>query len=132
MTPDVAIKAVLEPIDGLRSKVYPVDALKDAAPPFVFYVQHEEDESDDLDGQTGLQSASFEIHCVAKSYASLVAVAAAVRTALGNMQGKTFEDLLIERAKVRQSSPDLNEREVHLLRRVYTLQLDYQGGTKNE
>ncbi len=128
MTPENAIVTVLEPIDGLRHKVYPVDALKNATAPFVFYVQREEDAAETLEGCTDLQTATFEIHCVAKSYAALVALAGAVRTALRDMQGKTYGGLLIERAKVRQASPDLNEREVKLLRRVYTLQLDYQGG----
>ena len=128
MTPEQAILAVLEPIAGLKDKVYPVDALKNAATPFVFYVQREEDETEDLDGQTGLQTVTFEVHCVAGSYAALVSLAGSVRSALRDMQGQTYGGLLIERARVRQASPDLNEREVKLLRRVYTLQLDYQGG----
>lgn len=128
MTPDKAIKTVLEPIDGLQSKVYPVEALKNATAPFVFYIQKDEDETEDLDGLTGLQTATFEIHCVAKTYAGLVALSGSVRSALRGMQGNTYDGLLIERAKVRQTSPDLNEREVKLMRRVYTLQLDYQGG----
>ncbi len=128
MTPEKAFLTALEPIDSLKSKVYPVNALKNAPPPFVFYAQKEEDGVDDLEGQTGLQTATFEIHCVAKSYAALVAVCGSVRSALQGMQGKIFGDLLIERVKVRQASPDLHEREVNLMRRVYTLQLDYQGG----
>ena len=131
MTPDKAIKTVLEPIAGLRDKVYPVDALKNATAPFVFYVQREDEEADDLDGGTGLQAAAFEIHCVAKSYAALVSLAGAVRSALRSMQGRTFEGLLIEQVKVQLASPDLIEREVKLLRRVYALQLNYQGGTEN-
>lgn len=132
MTPDKAIKTVLEPIAGLQSKVYPVDALKNATAPFVFYVQKEEDGVEDLDGTTDLQTATYEIHCVAKSYAALVALCKSVKSALQNMQGNTYAGLLIERAKVRQTSPDLNEREVKLMRRVYTLHLDYQGGNDNE
>ena len=132
MTPENAFLTVLEPIDGLKSKVYPVSALKNATAPFVFYVQRESDEGDDLDGQTGLQTATFELHCVAKYYAALVSLCGEIRSALQGMQGKTFGDLLIERVKVRQTSPDLYEREVKLLRRAYAFQLDYQGGVHNE
>lgn len=130
MTPEEVILTVLEPIAGLRGKVFPMEALKNATVPFVFYRQMEGDEEDTLDGQTGLQTATFEIHCVAKSYAALVSLAGAVRLALQKMQGHTYDGLLIERAKVRQASPDLYEREVNMMRRVYTLQLDYQGGNE--
>lgn len=130
MTPEEAILTVLEPIAGLQGKVYPMEALKNATVPFVFYRQTAGDEEDDLDGLTGLQTATFEIHCVAKSYAALVSLAGSVRMALQGMQGRTYEGLLIERAKVRQASPDLHEREVNMMRRAYALQLDYQGGNE--
>ncbi len=130
MSPEEAILTVLEPIAGLRGKVYPMEALKNATVPFVFYRQTAGDEEDDLEGQTGLQTATFEIHGVAKSYAALVSLAGSVRLALQGMQGCTYEGLLIERAKVQQASPDLYEREVSMMRRAYTLQLDYQGGNE--
>ena len=132
MTPENVILTVLEPIAGLKGKVYPVEALKNATAPFVFYRQTADEEDDDLDGLNGLCSTTFEIHCVARSDAALVSLSGAVRLALQRIQGLSFDGLLVERAKVRQASPDLNEREVNLMRRVYTLQLDYQGGNDNE
>lgn len=128
MTPENVILSVLEPIAGLKGKVYPVEALKNASDPFVFYRQTAGEEDDDLDGLNGLHSATFEIHCVTRSYAALVSLSGAVRQALQGAQGRNYEGLLVERAKVRQASPDLHEREVNLMRRVYSLQLDYQGG----
>lgn len=109
-----------------------MEALKNATADFVFYRQTEGGDDDDLDGPNGLCTATFEIHCVARSYAALVSLAGEVRQALRGAQGRSFNGLLVERAKVRQASPDLNEREVNLMRRVYTLQLDYQGGNNNE
>lgn len=132
MTPEGVILAVLEPIERLRDKVYPMEALKNATADFVFYRQMAGEEDDDLEGLNGLCTATFEIHCVARSYAALVSLAGEVRLALQGSQGRSFDGLLVERAKVRQTSPDLNEREVNLMRRAYTLQLDYQGGTENE
>lgn len=130
MTPEEAILTVLEPIAGLRGKVYPAEAIKNAAAPFVFYLQHEEREEETLDGPTGLISAGFEINCVASSYAGLTRLVTAVRPALQAMQGVTYGDLLIERASVRQASPDLKEMEVNLYRRMLTLAIHYQKEDK--
>lgn len=132
MTPENMILTVLEPIAGLKGKVYPMEALKNATAPFVFYRQTAEEEDDDLDGRNGLHTATFEIHCVARSYAALVSLSGSVRQALQYTQGRIYAGLLIERVKVRQASPDLYEREVNMMRRAYTLQLDYQGGNNHE
>lgn len=126
MTPEEVILTVLEPIEGLRGKVYPAEAIKNAAAPFVFYLQHSEDEEETLDGPTGLMSADFEINCVAQTYAGLTGLVAAVRAALQSIQGVTYGDLLIERASVRQASPDLKEKEVNLYRRMLSLEIHYQ------
>lgn len=130
MTPEQAILTVLEPIEELQNKVYPAEAIKNAAAPFVFYLQHTEDEEETLDGPTGLMSALFEVNCVAQSYASMLWLVDTVRPALQSMQGRTYEDLLIERVSVRQASPDLKEREVGLYRRMLQLEIHYQKEEK--
>lgn len=133
MTPEEAILAVLEPIAGLRGNVFPAEAIKNVPAPFVFYLQHSEDEEETLDGPTGLMSADFEINCVAQTYAGLTGLVADVRRALQSMQGNTYDDLLIERASVRQASPDLKEKEVNLYRRMLSLAIHYQKEeTKHE
>lgn len=126
MTPEQAILTALEPIAGLSGKVYPLEGLKNATAPFVFYLRQAEDEEETLDGPAGLLSATFEINCVAATYAGLTALARAVRPALQALQGTVHSGLLIERATVRQASPDLKEREVNLYRRMYVLQINYQ------
>lgn len=126
MTPDEVIKTALEPIAGLANKVFPLEGLKNATAPFVFYLQAAEDEEETLGGSTGLLSASFEVNVVARTYAELVALAGAVRANLRALQGTIHDGLLIERAIVRQTSPDLKEREVNLYRRAYVLQMHYQ------
>ena len=128
MTPEQAIKTALEPIAEISGKVYPLEGLKNAAAPFVFYLRLTDEEEETLDGPTGLQSGTFEVNCVAQNYAQLIALAGSVRTALQGLQGATHDGLLIERAAIRQTSPDLKEREVNLYRRMYVLQLNYQGG----
>lgn len=128
MTPELAVKAALERLDGLSDNVFPAEALKNAVPPFVFYLLDEDSEKEALDGPTGLCSAALEVHCVARNYGELVALTSAVRTALRGMQGQAFDGMLIERAVIRQRSPDIKETEVNLYRRMFVLQLDYQGG----
>lgn len=92
----------------------------------MFYLQTAEDEEETLNGSTGLLSASFEVNAVARTYAELVTLAGAVRANLRTLQGTIHDGLLIERAIVRQASPDLKEREVNLYRRAYVLQMHYQ------
>ncbi len=128
MTPEQAILKALEPIAEISGKVYPLEGLKNATAPFVFYLRLTDEEEETLDGPTGLQSGTFEVNCVAQNYAQLISLAGSVRSALQGMQGTTYDGLLIERATIRQTSPDLKEREVNLYRRMYVLQLNYQGG----
>ena len=131
MTPEETIKTVLERTAGLQDKVFPAEAIKNVPAPFVFYLQHSEDEEETLDGPAGLMSADFEINCVAQTYAGLTGLVAAVRPALQAMQGVTYGDLLIERVSVRQASPDLKEKEVNLYRRMLTLAIHYQKEETN-
>lgn len=126
MQPDGAVVSALSSLPGLAGKVFPLEGLKNAEPPFVFYLQLKENEETALDGLTGLLSASFEINCVARSYAELKTLAERVRRALQSLQSAEPEGLSIQRAAVRQVSPDLREREVRLFRRMYVLELDYQ------
>ena len=131
MTPEQVILTVLEPIETLRGKVYPAEALKNATAPFVFYLQYSDDEEEALDGPTGLMSVTFEVNCVAQSFASLIWLVGAVRPALQSMQGNIYGDLLIERVSVRQASPDLKEKEVGLYRRMLQLEIHYQKEEKS-
>ena len=108
-----------------------MEALKNATAPFAFYLQTAEDEEDALDGFTGLQTATFEVNVVAKTYASLIWLAGSAKLALQELQGTTHEDLVIERVSVRQTSPDLKEQEVDLYRRRYALQVNYQKEANN-
>ena len=126
MTLDKIIKTTLEPITGLDKHVYPLEGLKNAVPPFVFYFQTAEDEENTLDGRTGLMNVSFEVHVVAKTYASLVWLAGSARLALQKLQGTTHKGLLIERVTVTQASRDVKETEVNLFRRPYLLRVNYQ------
>lgn len=126
MQPDNAIVTALSPLPGLAEKVFPLEGLKNAEAPFVFYLQMEGNEETALDGLTGLLSASFEINCVARSYAELKVLAGKVRPALQLLQGAELPGLCIQRAIVRQASPDVKEPAVQLFRRMYILQLDYQ------
>lgn len=126
MTLEQAIVNELSCIAKLKNKVYPLEGLKNASAPFVFYVQLAQDEDETLDGGVGLKEANYEINCVEKTYNALTDLSESVYKQLRLMQGNTYSGLLIERATVRQTSPDLKEREVNLYRRMYVLHLEYQ------
>lgn len=133
MTPEQAFISALTPVESIRGKVFPVETLKYATAPFVFYLQQSDDEDDTLDGPTGLMSAVYELNCVTQTYAALITLVSQVRSALQSMQGCVFGDLLIERVSVRQASPDLREKEVNLYRKTLRLELHFQKEvTSNE
>lgn len=129
---DEIAKSTLESIPGLSGRIFPVEALKNAKAPFVFYISEAETEEDALDGPTGLFTAEIEVHCVAASYGALMGLCRSVRNKLRSLTGTTHGGTLIERAVVRVASPDLKEKEVNLFRRAYALQLDYQEVNENE
>ena len=120
------VYGALAGIEMLSGHAYPVEALKNATAPFDFYSRRADDEEYCLDGYTGLLSAVFDVHCVANTYAQLVALSGATRAALQSLQGKTINGLLIEQAIVKPASPDLKEKEVYLYRRMYSLQIKFQ------
>ena len=132
MTPEKIVKSTLEGIPGLSGQVFAVEALKNAQPDFVFYKSTSQDEEYALDGPTGLLAAEIEVHCVAASYGALVGLCRSVRSRLRALTGTTHGGTLIERAVVRQATPDLRETEVNLFRRAYALKLDYQEVNENE
>lgn len=132
MTPEEIVKNTLESIDGLSGRVFPVEALKNAQPDFVFYKSASQDEEDALDGPTGLLKTEIEVHCVTASYGALVGLCQTVRRRLRGLTGTSHGGTFIERAVVQQATPDLRETEVILFRRAYALQLDYQEVNENE
>lgn len=126
MTLEEVLKTALETVDGLTGKAFPLEGLKNATAPFSFYLRQNWDEEETLDGPAGLQSATFELNFVARSYAELIALSGAARPVLQALQRTTHDGLFIERITIRQASPDLKEKEVNLYRRMYVLQMNYQ------
>lgn len=126
MTPEIAICAALERIAAPFDGVFPAEALQNAGERFIFYRRLSADEEDDLSGGTGLLETVIEVNCVAPTYGELQRISGAAKSLLQDMQGRQYENLLIERVHVRQASPDLREKEVGLYRRVYALTINYQ------
>ena len=126
MSCDKAILAALEPLEGLRTAPGPVELLREAVPPFVFFLQVYEEETDTLEGGAGLFTSEYEIHLVTALYAQLQELAPRVRLALRGLAGQTVAGTLVQRVTVEQASPDLREREVGYYRRVYRARFNYQ------
>lgn len=120
------VRERLREIEMTSGQAYSAEALKNATPPFNFYRSRADDEEYCLDGYTGLLSADFDVHCVAITYAQIVALCGATRSALRGLQGETHNGLYIEQVIVKQASPDLKEKEVGLYRRMFSLQIKFQ------
>lgn len=120
---------VIAAIDGtaaLTGGFYHAQALKDASPPFGFWIQDAEETAQTLGGYTELQSGTFDVHIVSKYLAELDRISSAVKLAVVSLQGQTVSNILFERINLSQISPILHEREVNLYRKVYHLQINYQ------
>lgn len=124
---NTSVKALLEAVENaITGKIYHAEALKGASPPFVFWLQSEEDESTDLSGLTGLKTDSYEFHCCTRTLAELNALSSAVRSALLSVQQIAKNGYVYERTTVRLTSPVLHEKEVGLYRKVYLATINYQ------
>lgn len=106
-------------------KVYAAAAIKGAAAPFVFYVLHRDEAVEELDGDTTLRAATFEVDAVGRGAKDLAVLGARVSATLKALRGTSGVGLEIQRARVTQESPDIKEREVNLWRRVYALRINY-------
>lgn len=138
MSPEFALVQALETVPVLKGSVNAFQPPKQKRTPFAFYIPTADDEKQDLDGVTGLQSWSGTVHLVSNGERALQLLCAKAKKALHDMRGTVFatpeEDqdegpkgrVLIEYVEIEQSSPDLFEAEVGLYRRVYTVRLDYQ------
>lgn len=121
-----AIKTEMNSVTAITDKIYHAEALKNASPPFAFWLQDSEETEQALDGYTELESAGFEVHLVARKLESLDPIARGVKAAVIALQGRTAAGYLFERINIRQTSPVINEKEVGLYRKVYYVAVDYQ------
>ena len=126
MSPEKLIVAAMEPLTSLRNKVYPVEALKKATAPFVFFVPTEDAAEEALDGLTELEVWAGAVHVVTETYAELIDLVPQVRAELRGLMGRQIEDLYVEHVTIRGTSPDLKEREVDLYRRALDVRIHYQ------
>ena len=120
------IKNAVETVESLSGSVFHAEALKNATPPFAFWLQDEEDAEEDLSGYTELQNAAFELHFCARKLETLEPITRAAKKAILSLQGKTLDGVLYERILIRQSSPLITEKEVGLYRKVYRISVNYQ------
>lgn len=144
MSPEFALVQALSTVPviadpaGGEPKVGAMQPKKDWKAPFVFYIPFVDDEDEALDGPTGLQSFTAQLHCVAGTHRGLQLLCQRCKKALKNMRGAVYstpehdpEDgakgtVLIENVTLEQSSPDLVEMEVGLYRRMYAVRLEFQ------
>ncbi len=131
------VPVIADPAGG-EPKAGAMQPKKDWKAPYLFYIPEVDDEEEALDGSTGLQSFTAQLHCVAGTHRGLQLLCQRCKKALKNMRGTVYstpehdpEDgakgtVLIENVTLEQSSSDLLETEVGLYRRMYNVRLDYQ------
>ena len=121
-----AVRRAVNEIEAVSGRVYHAEALKNAAAPFVFWLQTGEQFEQTLEGRTALGEDRYELHVVTKNLESLDSISAAVRESVEALQGTVENGILYEAIEIRQISPLINEHEVNLYRKVYELTINYQ------
>lgn len=121
-----AVYQAVDTIPAISGRVFHAEALKNAAAPFVFWMQTGENFEQTLEGYTELGEDRYEIYIVTKNLADMNTIANAVRGAIIALQGETVNGVLYERMEISQVSPVINEHEVNLYRKVYSLVINYQ------
>lgn len=121
-----AVRDAVNGIADVHNRVYHATALKNAAAPFVFWIQTGERYEQTLEGRTELGEDQYEIHIVTKNLEALDDISAEVRAKVEALQGETINSVQYERIQIMQISPVIDEREVNLYRKVYELTINYQ------
>jgi len=122
-----AVRSAVNSIPEVSGRVYHAEALKNAAAPFVFWLQTGEEYERTLEGRTELGTDQYELHIVTKNLEALDSISASVREAVEGLQGTTVNGILYEIVKLIQISPVINEHEVNLYRKVYEITVHYQA-----
>lgn len=118
--------AALEALEGLKDRVCPIVDIQKNTGPLVVYDQKIEREEQELTGDSGLQTARFQLHVMHSTYRKMRLLSEAVKSALKSLRGKTYGPLLIEAVIVELAAPDLLESKVQLFRRTYDVTFYYQ------
>lgn len=118
--------AALEALEGLKDRVCPVVDIQKCTGPLVVYDQKTEKHEQELEGDSDLQTASFEIHVLHSTYRKMRLLSETVKTALKSLWGKIKGPLLIEAVILELATPDLMEGKVQLFRRTYQVTFYYQ------
>ena len=141
LSPEFALTAAMRTVAVLTDpgsnevKFSALQPKKDWAPPFAFYIPSDDSENLDLNGPTGLQHFTAQVHLVGGTYRGMQLLCQRVKKAVRDMTGEIYSadtesglrgSILVEEGRAAQSSPDLYDVEVGLYRRIYTVQIDYQ------
>jgi len=120
------IRQRIEQIQDLNKKVFYAEALKNASPPFSFWLQKGGTTEQALDGYTELNRSTFHIHVVGRNLDEMDRLAEQVRSAIISMQGTVAGGYLYERVSIQDTSPDIKDKDVNLYRRAYVVAIHWQ------
>lgn len=118
--------AALEALDGMSKRVCPVVDIKKSNGPLVVYDQRSETGEQELEGDTELLTAVFQIHVLHGTYRQMRQLCGIVKGTLKGLRGTKSEALHIEALTLEQATPDILEEKVGLFRRTYNVIFFYQ------
>lgn len=118
--------AALEALDGMSKRVCPVVDIKKSTGPLVVYDQRSETGEQELEGDTELLTAAFQIHVLHGTYRQMRQLCGIVKGALKGLRGTKSAALHIEALTLEQATPDILEEKVGLFRRTYNVTFFYQ------
>lgn len=118
--------AALEALEGLSDRVCPIVDIKKSTGPLIVYEQQTESDTQELDGDSGLLTAVFQIHVMHNTFRLMRLLAEVTKTALKSLRGKNDGPLHIEAVTVELATPDILETKVQLFRRTYNATFHYQ------
>lgn len=104
---------VIETVQDLRGKVYPLNAPENGRLPYVVYVSSGSTEDDSLSGWIGSYDTEMEINVLHRTYKSMKSLAKAVVDAL-----KGISDVTVH---IDENQPELYEPEIQAYRKIIQL-----------
>ena len=118
--------AALEALDGLSDRVCPIVDIKKSTGPLIVYDQQTEGDEQELDGDAGLLTATFQVHVLHNTFRQMRLLSEKTKSTLKTLRGKIEGPLRIEAVTVELASPDILETKVQMFRRTYKATFYYQ------
>lgn len=113
---DKVLTATLATIPQVHNQVYPLVADESATGAYIVYERTKTTNINTLDGDTGCQIVTYDIHALAQSYADCVTLSDAIKTACKSMAGEQSGSLSVQSVDIIGDSPQEYARDIGVYR----------------